>query len=118
MNKLKIVICLNVLLMLYSLGGIFSKLAATQAFFSFSFLLYYGGVLVILALYALGWQQIIKHLPLTVAFANKAVTIIWGLIFGLIFFQEHITVGKIIGAILVVIGVVWYSLADGERADE
>ena len=67
-----------------------------------------------LAFYAVGWQQIIKRLPLTTAFANKAVTVVWGMVWGLLFFHESITIGKVIGAVLVIIGVVVYSYADRE----
>lgn len=34
------------------------------------------------------------------------------------FFDEAITAGKIIGAILVIIGVVIYAKSDGEKEDE
>lgn len=62
----------------------------------------------------LGWQQIIKRLPLTTAFANKAVTVVWGIIWGALFFKEPVTIGKIAGAVLVILGVVLYAYADKE----
>lgn len=71
-----------------------------------------------LGFYAIGWQQIIKRLPLTTAFANKAVTVVWGIIWGAVFFQEKVTIGKVIGAILVILGVVVYANADGKVKDE
>ncbi len=79
---------------------------------SMHFLLLYSSVLVILFLYAVGWQQVIKHLPLSIAYANKAVTIVWGILWGCVFFQESITIGKLIGAAVVLIGVVLYTEAD------
>ncbi|MBR6356558.1 MAG: transporter, partial [Lachnospiraceae bacterium] len=68
------IIILNVLLLVYSLSGVCSKLAAGEAFLSGRFLLFYGIVLFLLAVYAVAWQQIIKRLPLTMAYANKAVS--------------------------------------------
>lgn len=97
---------LQLLLLVYSLGGIFSKLAAAQPFLSLKYILYYGVVLFILMLYAVGWQQIIKKLPLIVAYASKAVTVIWGLVWGILFFKENITVQNIIGAVVIVTGIV------------
>lgn len=79
---------------------------------SFRFCLYYGCIILLLGIYAVGWQQIIKHLPLTTAFANKAVTVVWGIIWGCAFFHEMITPGKVIGAVLVIMGVVLYAYAD------
>lgn len=117
-SKVRVLIVLHIMLMLYSVSGIFSKLAAQEAFLSFRFCLFYGGIILLLGLYAIGWQQIIKRLPLTTAFANKAVSVVWGIIWGCLIFKESITVGKIIGAILVVSGVVLYAYSDNDRKDE
>ena len=103
---------LHLMLMVYSMSGIFSKLAAGQAFLSVRFCLYYGMILVLLGLYAIGWQQIIKRMPLTLAFANKAVTTIWGLVWGILFFGEQVSMGKLLGVVLVVAGVAVFSTAD------
>ena len=73
--------------------------------FSVRFFLYYGIVLANLGCYAVLWQQILKKIPLTSAYANKAVTIVWGLVWGLIFFGEVITIGKVIGSLLIIAGV-------------
>ena len=101
------------MLMIYSASGICSKMAAGESFLSFKFCLFYGAIIALLGFYAIGWQQIIKRIPLTTAFANKAVTVVWGIVWGLVFFHESISVGKIIGALLVVGGVVLYSYSDG-----
>ena len=114
MKNLKTMILLHVMLMLYSMGGIFSKLAGAEPFLSVKFCVYYGVIIAVLGIYAIGWQQVIKRMPLTTAFANKAVTVVWGLFWGIIWFHEQITVGKVIGAVLVMIGVVIFANADGE----
>lgn len=82
---------------------------------SLQFCLCYTGVLAILGIYAIGWQQIIKRMPLTTAFANKAVTVVWGIIWGFLFFHEEITLGKLLGAALVISGIVLYVTADKEN---
>ena len=109
MNKnTKTILALNVLLMFFSLGGIFSKLASKQPFLSLKFILCYGALLFIMFVYAIGWQQIIKRLPLTMAYANRAITIVWGIIWGLLFFNEKLNLGKVIGAVIVIAGVLLY----------
>lgn len=113
-DKLKVLLALHLLLLVYSLSGICSKLAAKEAFLSFKYCLFYGIVIFILGIYAIFWQQIIKRLPLTTAYANKAVTIIWGLVWGAVLFSEQITIGKVVGAIIVIIGVVTYVTAPEE----
>lgn len=114
----KIITCLHILLFIYSLGGIFSKLAAGTAFFSTDFLQLYTALLLILFLYAIGWQQILKRMPLTLAFANKAITIVWGIVFGKLFFNEEISIGKIIGALLIMAGIILYAYAEHEGSYE
>ena len=69
-------------------------------------------------MYAIGWQQILQRLPLTVAFANKAVTLVWSLVFGALLFSEHIKVTQLIGCALAVAGVVLFVQADKEAGNE
>lgn len=127
----KVLLLLHLMLMVYSVSGILSKLAGNtlsgidvgkilqtgEGLFSAEVLkicLYYAGLILLLGFYAVGWQQIIKHLPLTTAYANKAVSVVWGLVWGLLLFEEKLTVGKILGVILVVGGVVLYAVSDTE----
>ena len=84
---------------------------------SVRFCLYYGTVILLLGVYAIGWQQVIKRIPLTTAFANKAVTVVWGLVWGALFFHEAVTPGKLLGAALVIAGVILFERADGEAAE-
>lgn len=117
-SKVKTLILLHGILAVYSTSTIFSKLAAGQKFLSIKFCLYYGLIILLLGFYAIGWQQIIKRMPLTAAFANKAVTVVWGIIWGFVFFKEPITPGKVVGAVLVIAGIVMYALADKEAEHE
>ena len=114
-KRAMVLICLHVLLLIYSLSGIFSKTAAAKPFLSMPFIVLYGCMLLVLFVYAIGWQQVIKRLPLTLAFMNKAVTIVWGVVWGCFFFGEELNVGKMLGAALVVIGVIVFAKADGGK---
>ena len=117
-SQLNVLFALHLMLMIYSMSGICSKMASQQDFLSFKFCLFYAIIIFLLGFYAIGWQQIIKRLPLTTAFANKAVTVVWGIIWGAVFFHESITVGKVIGAALVIVGVVIYARADEGEVNE
>lgn len=96
---------LHVMLMLFSLGEVCSKLASAQEFMSFKFILFYGLLILSLFLYAICWQQVLKVMPLTTAYANKSVVIIWGMVWGMLLFHEIITLKMIIGAIIIMAGV-------------
>lgn len=110
----KTLLGLHLLLAIYSLCSICGKLASGFAFLSWQFILCYGGMIAVLGVYAIGWQQIIKRMPLTSAYANKAVTIVWGIIWGALLFREAVTPMKLLGSAIVLTGVVLFSLADGE----
>ncbi len=104
-ERLKPLLLLHAIMLLYSASAIFSKLASGAKFLSLSFLVLYGLVLLLLFVYAILWQQVLKKMPLTTAYANKAVVIIWGLIWGSLFFGEAVTVKKLIASIIVILGV-------------
>ena len=103
---------LHLMMLLYAGSTVLSKLAAGEEPLSVPFLLYYAGEIVLLGAYALGWQQVIKRLPLTAAYASKAVTVVWGLAAGMIFFGEQLTAGKILGAVMVIAGVVLFAFSE------
>ncbi len=109
---------LQVALLIYSTCSIFNKLASREEFLSPRFILFYGGVILVLGIYAILWQQVIKHMPMTTAYANKGVTVVWGMIFGALIFGESISLRQFIGAAVVIIGVVLYVLSDREEAAE
>ena len=109
-----VLLLLHVLLFCYSLADVASKKAAGYGFLTPGFIVCYGIVLVILAAYALGWQQIIKRMPLTTAYANRGITVVWGIFWGAAFFGEAITPGKVAGAIMIIAGIALFSQADAE----
>ena len=112
----RVFLALHLLLFLFAGTTVLSKLAAGEEFMSLRFCLFFGGEFVLLGVYALGWQQILKRLPLTVAYTNKAVTLVWSMVFGVLLFRETVSLRQILGCVLVVLGVVLFVLADGEEA--
>ncbi len=106
---------LHLILMFYAIGGIFSKKAAMFPFLSLEYLGNYMIVLAILAVYAFFWQKMLKKFPLTAAMANKSVTVIWGIIFGSLFFDEKISIWNVIGAGIIILGICFVAASDKEQ---
>ncbi|MCR5001604.1 MAG: EamA family transporter [Lachnospiraceae bacterium] len=113
MSKARYLIILHIILALFSVSGIFSKRAAAEDMLSLNWMINYGVVLFVLFIYAIAWQQIIKKMPIVTAYANKAVMVIWGIVWGYVFFNEAITVPKIIGAVIIIAGV--YLVVTGDE---
>ena len=116
-SRVKTLLVLHVLLLFYSLADVSSKFAAGFDFPSIGFFVCYALVLVILAGYALGWQQVIKRMPLTYAYANRGITVVWGVFWGAVFFAEAITPFKIVGAVMIIAGIALFS-QEQAREDE
>ena len=108
---------LHVLLGVYSLSDVCSKAASGFDFLSLPFVGLYVLMLGLLGVYALGWQQVIKRMPLSSAFANRAITIVWGVFWGVLLFGESVTAGKVVGGALIIAGIVLFSRADAEDSD-
>ena len=96
---------MHIAFLVYTLYPLLGKFAMRYEMLSFQFIALYAVVFSVLFLYALLWQQVLKRIPLTTAIANKSVTIIWGMIFGLIFFDEKITLKMFLGALLILSGI-------------
>ena len=111
----RVFLALHLLLLLFAFTTVLSKLAAGEDFLSLRFCLFFGGEFALLGIYALGWQQILKRLPLTVAYANKAVTLVWSMVFGVLLFHEQSRLKQVIGCALAVAGVLLFVKADGEE---
>lgn len=110
--KIKDFLLLHILLFVYSMGGICSKLAASEEFLSIKFIILYGILLFTMFFYAIMWQQILKRMKLVTAYANKSVTIIWGMFWGVLLFKESISVFNVIGILIIIAGV--YFVVTGE----
>ena len=108
---------LHISLLFSSLSGVFSKMASryTGNIFSIEFIFWFGLVFVIMFGYAIIWQQILKRMPLTVAYANRPVTLIWGIIWGALIFGEKVTWNMIAGAAIIFAGIY---LVTGEYSEK
>jgi len=112
----KALFALHVLFAVYALSSVMSKLASGEEVISVRFVLYYLIMIALLGVYAIFYQQIIKHLSLTTAYANRAAVVIWGVIYGVLFFHETITVQKLAGIALIIAGIVIYATDGREDA--
>ena len=50
------------------------------------------------------WQQIIKKFDISVASANKAMAILWSMLWAILFFHDNITINNVIGIVIIIIG--------------
>ncbi len=104
--SLKNILVLQAVVVVYTLSSVVAKLATGEEVFSFAFFLFYGLEIVILGIYAILWQQMIKRFDLSVAYANRAMAILWSAVWAVVLFRESLGVKQIIGIVFVVLGTV------------
>lgn len=111
--SLRTIVVLQLVVMIYTLSGVMAKLASGYEVLSPPFVLFYGVEILILGIYAIAWQQIIKRCDLSVAYANRSMAILWSLIWTVLFFHEALTIKNIIGVMIVFAGTMIVN-SDGE----
>ena len=114
--KWKDILMLQAVFLIYSIYSVVAKFASMKEKFSMEFILIFGVGVCILGVYALVWQQVIKRFELSIAYANKAITLVWAIVWGLLLFKEELTPGKIAGIILVMIGIFVLNGGQEEKA--
>ena len=94
-----------------------AKLASGQEPFSAPFLFFYLIELMILGVYALLWQQMIKKFELSVAYTNRAMALLWSMLWAVVLFHDRVTVKNIIGVALVIVGTLIVNGGDAEERE-
>ena len=92
--------------LIYSLTTVVSKLVSNYDFLSKEFILLYLLDFAVLGIYAILWQQLLKKFELSIAYANKAMTLLWSLLWSVVLFNESVTFKKVIGILLVIAGTI------------
>lgn len=104
MNKLKNIVLLQGVIVIYTVSSIMSKKASASGGDPLRFLFFLGMEFAALGVYAILWQQMIKRFELSVAYANRSMAVVWSMVWAVVFFHDTITIQNIAGVVLVVAG--------------
>lgn len=103
------IISLIVINLLYACVSIFTKLASQQEFMSWGYVLAFAGAVMVMGVYAMLWQQVLKRIELSVAYMFKGTSIIFVMLLAYLLFGEQITWNNILGAIIIIAGIVLFA---------
>ena len=95
--------------LLYACVTLFTKYASQQGFMSLAYCFGLAGAIAVMGAYAIGWQQILKRVELSTAYMFKGTSLIFIMLLAWMLFGEQITLNNIIGACLIIIGIVLYA---------
>lgn len=109
MRKWVIYIVLIGINMLYACVSLFTKYASQQDFMSWNYVLGLIGAVSIMGLYAVLWQQVLKRIELSLAYMFKGTSLIFVMLLAYVLFGEQITWNNIVGAIIIISGIVLFA---------
>lgn len=107
--KISSILFLLITNLIYATVGIYTKLASQQEFLSWKYLLAFVGAVGVIGIYAILWQQIIRRIELSTAYMFKGTTIIFTMLFAHWLFGEQITWNNMVGAIIIIVGIVLFA---------
>lgn len=90
---------------IYSCCSLCNKFASQYDLLSWNFIFLYGCSIMILAVYAVLWQQVLKRFELSVAYAAKPFSTLLSMVWGVVLFQETVTWNMLLGAVIIMIGM-------------
>ena len=104
--SIKNIFILQAVVVIYTLSSVLAKLATGEEVFSPAFFVFYGLEVMILGVYAILWQQMIKKFDLSTAYANRAMALLWSAVWAVVLFHESLNGKQLLGIGFVVLGTV------------
>lgn len=95
--------------LLYACVTVFTKYASRQEFMTVSYCLFLVGAVGVMGLYAICWQQVLRRIELSKAYMFKGTSLIFVMLLAYILFGERITAGNVIGAAVIISGIVLFA---------
>ena len=95
--------------LVYACESVFIKLASGREQFSAAYFLFLGCAVAVLGVYAILWQQIIKRMSVSRAYMFKGTVLVFVLILSALFLGETITWTNVLGAAIIVCGIVGFA---------
>lgn len=112
--KIKNIIFLQLIVIIYTINSVLAKFSSNAEVMSLEFIGFYVAEVAILGIYAILWQQMIKKFELSVAYANRAMALLWSAVWAVVIFHDKLTLKNFIGIALVIAGTFVVNLDAGE----
>lgn len=107
--KLSVVVILLSINLLYTGVSLFTKYASQQEFMSWNYIVGLIGAVGVMGLYAVLWLQVLKRVELSLAYMFKGTSLIFVMLLACILFGEQITWNNIVGALIIISGIVLFA---------
>ena len=122
MKRVKQYIALHLCILLFSMTEVFGKFAAItyneEGIRSIKLYVFLMLMLSVCVFYAFCWQKVIRHFDLHIAYANRAMYLVWSQVWAVWIFSEVLETKNYLGLLTVMTGVIVVSLGEREPAGE
>lgn len=106
---IKTFLMMQAIVFVYTLTGITEKYASIMykkfGLISIQVVFFLGLTVLLLGIYAIFWQKVLKRVDLSIAYANKGFGILWSLVYSVLLFKGVITPANVAGIALICLGV-------------
>ena len=97
---------------IYSLSGFFLKFASLQPILSLPYFLFCFLSVIMLASYAIIWQQVLKHIELSSAMMFKPLVLVLSVLYACILFNESVSLINVMGIVLIMGGMSYIGISN------
>lgn len=105
---------LHLLFIVYACNTVLGRMAAPYDWDDWHRYACLCGVLFLLGIYAIGWQLILKKFTLGIAYANRSMVVIWGILLAWLCLDESLSWTLLLGAGFIVSGILLVSSEEEE----
>ena len=109
MKRLLIYVILIGINLFYACVSLFTKYTSLQEFLSWRYICGLAGAVGVMGVYAVLWQQVLKRIELSMAYMFKGTSIVFVMLLAYVLFGEQITWNNILGAIIIIVGIVLFA---------
>lgn len=114
---IKQLVVLQLIIVIYTISSVMAKMASVAETME-KLIFFLGMDLLLLGIYAICWQQMIKIFPLSVAYANRAMALLWSAVWAKIIFGESISVRQMVAIVIVIAGMMIINTEKEEKENE
>ena len=107
--RLKTIVILLLINLIYAVVSILTKYTSQQEFLSWRYICGLAGAVGVMGIYAILWQLVLKRVELSLAYMFKGTSIVFVMLLAYWLFSEQITWNNIIGAMIIILGIVLYA---------
>lgn len=105
-KKSAIYVLAVIAILIESFSSVLLKFAGRYPFLSSHYVLYYIAAIFVMGIYAVLWQLLLEHLPLTTAYLRKGLSYILVYVWAYLIFGEKISLMQWIGTSIILAGMI------------